>query len=601
MKNPMKHWNKAAVFGLGAIGILGLGQSRGDGMGQIHPGYDIMDIQPLGKQFLVGGIDFFSDGRMAVCTWGNPGEVWVVKGAADGNKATVQPQRYAYGLQQVLGCKVVEDTLYVMQMGELTQLVDTDGDGRADQYNKINDAFATSESLLGYAFDVLYFGGSFYATLSADVGWQGMTFKPPLKDRSCFIRMGRDNSVEYLAAGFRNPNGMGLAFGNKMFATDNQGSWLPSSKLIYLEKGKFYGHRTDPPNRFQDQPESPPVAWLPYGDVDFNPGNVQFIPEGLFKNQLFLAEEDKRIGGRIYRVSIQDVGGVLQGAILPFTGGLGTGISRVAMGKGNILYAGALGADGNWYGLETMVAGLKRLKPKDITKSYAFEMLAVRSTGPSTIELEFTGPPAADAVDPAKYAVETWNHIPEETYGGGNKKNQHNLTVQAATLKPDGKTVELKIAGLLENYLVHIKLVGLLSADGQAAWGKETWFTLNKFGPGKVPDVAGCMDPQSPSFDAYAAVSDPAACASSAIRHALPSHGQAPMMKSGKNLVHLDLPANAPYAMDLYDMRGVRHGAWVGMGASEINLASRRNLSGLFLLKLRTATHTWSQIWLLEP
>src|SRR4051812_47394531 len=101
------------------LGCLAALPASADGLIQIHPGYDMMDIQPLGKEFLVGGLDFFSDGRMAVCTWGNPGEVWVVSGVADGTKATVQPQRYAYGLQQSLGCKVVQDTLYVMQMGEL--------------------------------------------------------------------------------------------------------------------------------------------------------------------------------------------------------------------------------------------------------------------------------------------------------------------------------------------------------------------------------------------------------------------------------------------------------------------------------------------------
>jgi hypothetical protein len=92
----------------------------------VHPAYDLVDIQPTGSKYLVGGMDVFSDGRLAVCNWGNPGEVWVVSGTETGTTGTVRPTKYAYGLQQVMGCRVVQDTLYVLQIGELTQLVDVD-------------------------------------------------------------------------------------------------------------------------------------------------------------------------------------------------------------------------------------------------------------------------------------------------------------------------------------------------------------------------------------------------------------------------------------------------------------------------------------------
>jgi hypothetical protein len=590
----------ALLAGLTTLGLAALGPARGDGLSQVHPGYDMVDIQPQGKTFLVGGLDVFSDGRLAVCDWGNPGEVWIVQGADQGDKTTVKAQRYAYGMQQSLGCRIAQDTLYVMQMGELTQLVDTDGDGRADLYNKINDAFATSESLLGYAFDVVPFGGYFYATLSADVSFGGMTFQPPLPDRSSFIKMGRDNSLEYLAAGFRNPNGMGIGFGNKLFATDNQGSWLPSSKINYLQKGHFYGHRTNPPNRFQDQPETPPLAWLPHGEVSVSPGNILFMSEGIFKNQLLFAEEYSHLGGRIYRVSVQDVGGMLQGAILPFSGGLGTGVDRIAMGKGGVMYAGLLGADGSWGPQTSMTPGLKRLRPKDASKSFAFEMLAVRSMGPSTVELEFTSPVEAGAGSPAKYTVDTWTFTPMEDYGEGNKQDPHPLTVQSATVKPDGKTVVLQIAGLKEHYLVHIKLAGLKSADGQSPWGAETWLTLNKFGPGKVPDVAGCQDPRNPAYDPNAAVNDPAACLPVAVGPEIASDRNAPWEKSGRNRIRVSLPGRA-FDLGLFDLRGVERGRWAGTGGGEFRLSAGTAAPGLYLLRLQAGGRNWSRLWVLEP
>lgn len=577
---------KYPAMALGAALLAaGPGTARADGLNQIHPGFEMADLQPAGRKLLIGGLDFFSDGRMAACTWGNPGEVWILKDPQQATAATAQFTRFAFGLQQVLGCKVVRDTVYVLQMGELTQLVDTDGDGRADLYNRVNDAFSTSESLLGYAYDVVHFGGSFYAVLSADVGFGGSTFKPPLKDRSSFVRLGRDNTVEYLAAGFRNPNGMGLGFGNRMFSSDNQGQWLPSSKLIHLQKGRFYGHRTEPANRFQDQPETWPLAWLPHGTVSLTPGNVQYLPAGLYKNQLLLAEQDRRIS-RIYRVSVEEVGGVMQGAVLPFSGGLGTGVSRVALGQGNILYAGLLGGDGGWSNLASMSPGLRRLKPKDISKAAVFEILAVRSTGPATFELEFTKPVEAAANSVAKYSVVTWTFTPQESYGGGNNVNTHQLTVEAATVKPDGRTVELRIAGLAEKYLVNFKLAGLKSADGEASWTPEAWYTLTKFGPGKVPDVAGCKDPKYVEFDPGAVLNDPAACATvgAAPRRVLTEAGNLRIHagQGGGMLVEGEDPG--PWELRLVDAAGRVMAARSGQGPFSWKLESGALPRGLHWL-----------------
>src|SRR4051794_27878187 len=115
MKTRIKISTLISIFGIGGFSV---GSAQADGLTALHPNYTpLVDIQPSANNFLVGGLDFFSDGRMVVCTWGNPGEVWIVKNTEKGDKASVTSQRYAYGMQQVLGCRVVQDTVYVMQMG----------------------------------------------------------------------------------------------------------------------------------------------------------------------------------------------------------------------------------------------------------------------------------------------------------------------------------------------------------------------------------------------------------------------------------------------------------------------------------------------------
>jgi hypothetical protein len=573
MKNQIKSFLLSA--------LLATGSAFADGMTAVHPGYTMTDIQPAGRSFLVGGLSFYSNGDMAVCNWGNPGEVWVVKDPRSGDKAAIQAKKFAIGMQQVLGCTIVRDTLYVMQMGELTAVIDKDGDGVADEYNKVNDNFATSESLLGYSYDVQYLQGSFYAVLSSDVMRGGMDANPSLANRSVFIRMGRDNTTDILSSGFRNPNGMGLGFGNRLFSVDNQGSWLPSSKIIYLQKGKFYGHHNHTPAPFEDQPETWPMVWLPKGIIDHQPGNVAFIKEGIFKGQFFFAEPDKRFPGRIYRVYAEDVNGVMQGGVVPFSGGL-SGVMRVAIGPDNVVYAGNLNSNGGWDKLSSMDPGLKRLVPKNVNQVATFEILRVRSTSSTTLEIDYTKPVAAGG----SYTAEEWTFKPGEPYGSGNTQDSHALTVSAVTAK-GASTVELKISGMTPKYLIHIKLNGVKASDGEAPWGSETWFTLNAHGPGKVPEIADCMDANQ-----YTGVNYPPDCGAPLV--AADTHGilGSGMQTVGAGRLSLSLPQGQAYTLHAFDMLGVERKVWRGIGPADIDAAQSHLAPGLYFMQLRAGAYS---------
>jgi hypothetical protein len=78
-----------------------------------------------------GGFDFFPDGRAAVCTF--HGDVWVVSGL-DEKLEKISWRRYATGLFQPLGVKIVDNTVYVVGRDQLTRLHDLNRDGEADFY-----------------------------------------------------------------------------------------------------------------------------------------------------------------------------------------------------------------------------------------------------------------------------------------------------------------------------------------------------------------------------------------------------------------------------------------------------------------------------------
>src|SRR6185369_5512256 len=79
-----------------------------------------------------GGFDFFADGTSAaICTWS--GDVWIVKGI-DGALGKLTWKRFATGLYQPLGLKIVDGTIYCTCRDRIVRLHDLDGDGEADFY-----------------------------------------------------------------------------------------------------------------------------------------------------------------------------------------------------------------------------------------------------------------------------------------------------------------------------------------------------------------------------------------------------------------------------------------------------------------------------------
>ena len=90
---------------------------------------------PEGVVAEVGGIDVDAQGRVWACF--HHGEVCVLE---DNTWA-----HFCHGLHDPLGMLVREDgSVVVMQRPELTELVDVDGDGQADEYNTLCDDFGLS-------------------------------------------------------------------------------------------------------------------------------------------------------------------------------------------------------------------------------------------------------------------------------------------------------------------------------------------------------------------------------------------------------------------------------------------------------------------------
>jgi len=442
----------------------------------IHPSYRLETFRPAGFTPAVGGMTFLPDGRLAVCTWDRVGAVHLISGL-NGPADKVKVETFADGLGEPLGIAIIKGDLWVTQKGEVTRLRDTDKDGRADRYDTMAGGWPASHNYHEFTFNLVPKGGKYYLSTSVPLRG-GSTYYNPGSEQGYPIPTIPGSVLELepatgkwsvYAQGLRTPNGMGIGIDGELFVCDNQGSWLPCSKLIHIKKGGFYGHQTAPNGKV---PAGPPALWLPHGEISNSPSEPVLVKEGPYRGQMLFG--DVTYGG-IQRTYLEKVDGIYQGVAFRFSQGLEAGVNRLAWGPDGKLYVGGIGSNGNW-NHQNRRYGLQRLAP---TGASTFEMLRVKAN-PDGFTIDFTEP-----ADPARlansltYQLDSFRYEPTEGYGGP-KLDLERFAPLAVLPSKDGRSVRLKLPPIAAGRVVHFRLDGLLSATGKPMWTTEAWYTLNR-------------------------------------------------------------------------------------------------------------------------
>ena len=120
--------------------------------------------------------------------------------------------------------------------------------------------------------------------------------------------------MQYVAGGLRTPNGIGWGPEGDMFVTDNQGGWLPASKLVQIKQDRFFNHYTNPDGPFDDQPVTQPVLWLPQNEIANSPSTPLLLKTGPFAGQMLFG--DVTYGG-LQRAYLEKVNGAVPGRGVP--------------------------------------------------------------------------------------------------------------------------------------------------------------------------------------------------------------------------------------------------------------------------------------------
>ena len=264
---------------------------------------------PYGTLFFLSAHDFFEDGTAAIATM--TGEVWLVRGIDD-KLGRVRWKRFATGLHQPLGMKIVQNKLYVLGRDQITCLHDLNSDDEADFYECVTNAMKTSPG-----------GHDYIVGLEADR--EGRWYFASANQGICRVT-GRD-SLEVLATGFRNPNGLGLSEDGRFVTTSVQeGDWTPATSICQVDLNQNVGAHFGAGGPRNGKPPEPVLMYLPRGE-DNSASSQTFVTGekwAALKGDHNLVHLSSG-GGSAWLVMRQQVKGHWQAAALKISGNFDAG------------------------------------------------------------------------------------------------------------------------------------------------------------------------------------------------------------------------------------------------------------------------------------
>jgi len=456
---------------------------------------------PEGIVLEVSGILPVAGKRLMVTT--RRGEVWWIDGAYD----TDPKPRYtlfAQGLHEPLGIIAAPSGgYYVAQRQELTRLVDTDGDGRADVFETVAK-LPISGSYHEYAFGpVLAPNGNLRVTLNVAFG--GST-QAPVPWRGWMVEITPDGQLTPIASGLRSPAGFTVSSQGAWFTTDNQGEWVGSGKVTHIESGDFLGHPAGlawsklPGSTVKLRQEDildfeqpmhvvaqnlpglkPPAVWLPHTILGIsNSGMIEDLSGGKFgpfAGQFYVGDQGQ---SKLMRVSLEKVEGVWQGAAYSFREGFDSGILRMAIGENATMFVGESAR--GWGSVGPKQYGIERVT---WTGQTPFEIKEIKAQ-PDGFLLTFTQPvDRATAENLASYSLAGFTYNYHNAYGAA-PVNRMSCPIQKIVVAADGLSVRLAAQCLREGFIHEVKASGVRAAtSGSAVLHPVAYYTLNRLPHGE--------------------------------------------------------------------------------------------------------------------
>jgi putative heme-binding domain-containing protein len=399
----------------------------------ITPPFD----NPWGSLMFFGGHDFYANGDAAICTI--QGDVWRVSGL-DAALNNVRWRRIAAGLNQALGLVVHDDVVFVLCGDQLTRLDDTNGDGEIDFYACVTNRFEPSG------------GHNFKCGLERDAAGNFFT-----ASHEGLLRISPDGTtVDVLAVGFRNPDGLGLLPDGTLTVPVSEGEWTPASAICEVRQVPGQPPASPAPN-FRGTPPALPLAYLPRG-LDHSSGGQTYVS----------SDRWGPLGGQMVHFSFgacthflvlrDEVGGQPQGAVVPLVGDFRSGVhrGRFSPADGQLYVSGMNG----WHVYGVDDGCFQRVR---YTGGPVQQPIGIRAHRNGVL-LRFSAPlEGAVAGDAANHFAQCWNYRYGPSYGSPEFSPSHYgtvghdpLAIRSATVLSDGQSLFLEIPDLQPVNTLHL-------------------------------------------------------------------------------------------------------------------------------------------------
>ncbi len=445
-----------------------------------------------------GGLDVMPDGRPIMST--RRGDIYIVGGAYAEPPMECTFIKYASGLHEPLGLQVRKEkfegrdviAVYCVQRGELTRMIDLDGDDRADLFQTVTDGWGVSGNYHEFAFGPK-FGHDGKAWITLNVGfcdalgksivpWRGWSLTTDVDDPS--------GTLTPISSGVRSPNGIGFWSDGQAFYLDNQGDYVGTNRLAPLYKGGWNGHPSglrwrEDYTKEMDNPKNypaltPAAVWFPYGKMGQSTADFVMATSidgatpgafGPFDGQAFVGDQTLCM---VNRVTMEKIDGVYQGACYPFRRGLQCGVNRLAWGKDGSLFVGQ--TDRGWGSIGRARYGLERIK---FTGKVPFEMKEIKILKDG-FDVEFTGDlDPKTAGDVASYSCVSYTYEYHAKYGSDEMDTKKPAITKAVVTGP--RTVRLTLSEMRAGgmgYVHEISGLGVRNKSGGAMLHKTAYYTV---------------------------------------------------------------------------------------------------------------------------
>ncbi len=395
-------------------------------------------------------IAFLSNGEALITTL--DGDVWRVLNISE-NTATWS--RVACGIFEPMSIAISDkDEAFVLGRDQITKLVDDDKDGFFESYVCASDVFAQTLHTRDYQTSLeIMDDGSFAIGRAGLADGIDNRFNETTTGRGTVLRITPDGTgSEILADGLRLPF-IGKRADGQLFASDQQGHFIPTTPIHHIKKDKPY-LGFEPANFRKIDNITPPLVWFPY---DINRSGASFANlSGKGFPSLGDAFVHLSWSGRIFPVVTPDQG-------TPFAWKLPDEFDFPILGaatnpKNGKLYATGIGISGykpqtvNETGLTEINEGAPFAAPISLEIKDDEIIIGFRSPLPSDLNLNVS------SVD-----LELWNIKRTKNYGSGHfrwdgKPGEHSVNADRMNISGDRLKISITTPRMFQSDILRLRL-----------------------------------------------------------------------------------------------------------------------------------------------